>query len=363
MDRSLKIELTNMCLLYDDKHVLVQEKQGLKDKYKGRLVFPGGHVEPDESLLDSVIREMKEETGLTIHNPQPCGFKDWILEDGTRYLVIATLNAHKGIVWGLDYDGIIHRRLVSSASDKHVIMWDCSQNEIRKIKVVDAHNSSIWNVNYNHAGTQFVTTGDDSEFKVWDAIDFKLLYCIKGYTNLLRNIHISIERQSLFIAGDDMIIREYSLANLDVPRKIYIGHTNRVRHVDVSPNGKLLVSCGDDGNVILWNIERKTHKCYKGHKKRVWTVSFISNDEFVSAGEENDIYLWNMNSITPKILMGHSNWIWALSFFSEKNYSSAQERTTPAFCGIWTTEKLLLDSATIPNGCLQPPSALPENTL
>lgn len=88
MDRSSKIELTNMCLIYDDEHVLIQEKQGLKEKYKGGLVFPGGHVEANESLLDSVIREIKEETGLTIRNPQPCGFKDWILEDGTRYIVL-----------------------------------------------------------------------------------------------------------------------------------------------------------------------------------------------------------------------------------------------------------------------------------
>lgn len=88
MDRASKIELTNMCLIYDEKRVLVQEKQGLNEKYNGGLVFPGGHVEPDESLLNSVIREMKEETGLTIHNPQPCGFKDWIQEDGTRYIVL-----------------------------------------------------------------------------------------------------------------------------------------------------------------------------------------------------------------------------------------------------------------------------------
>lgn len=31
-------------------------------------MFPGGHVEPSESLLQSVIREMKEETGLDIKN-------------------------------------------------------------------------------------------------------------------------------------------------------------------------------------------------------------------------------------------------------------------------------------------------------
>ena len=31
---------------------------------------------------------MKDETGLNIYNPQPCGYKDWILDDGTRYIVL-----------------------------------------------------------------------------------------------------------------------------------------------------------------------------------------------------------------------------------------------------------------------------------
>jgi 8-oxo-dGTP diphosphatase len=86
MNRKSEIELTNMCLIYNESKILVQEKAGTK--YPGGLVFPGGHVEPGESLLDSVVREMKEETGLTIYNPQPCGYKDWILEDGTRYIVL-----------------------------------------------------------------------------------------------------------------------------------------------------------------------------------------------------------------------------------------------------------------------------------
>lgn len=86
MSRKKEIELTNMCLIYNDDAVLVQEKSGTK--YKGGLVFPGGHVEEGESLRDSMIREIKEETGLTISELQPCGFKDWIQEDGTRYIVL-----------------------------------------------------------------------------------------------------------------------------------------------------------------------------------------------------------------------------------------------------------------------------------
>ncbi|WP_274969540.1 8-oxo-dGTP diphosphatase [Lachnoanaerobaculum orale] len=83
MSRKSEIELTNMCLICDGNKVLVQEKVGTKG-----LVFPGGHVEEGESLLESVVREMKEETGLTIEKPKVCGFKDWIQEDGTRYVVL-----------------------------------------------------------------------------------------------------------------------------------------------------------------------------------------------------------------------------------------------------------------------------------
>ena len=86
MNRKSNIELTNMCLIYDEDKILVEEKTGTE--HQGGLVFPGGHVEQGESLLESVIREMKEETGLTIKNPQPCGFKDWIQDDGTRYIVL-----------------------------------------------------------------------------------------------------------------------------------------------------------------------------------------------------------------------------------------------------------------------------------
>ena len=83
MSRKSEIELTNMCLICDGNKVLVQEKAGTNG-----LVFPGGHVEEGESLLESVVREMKEETGLTIENPKICGFKNWIQEDGTRYIVL-----------------------------------------------------------------------------------------------------------------------------------------------------------------------------------------------------------------------------------------------------------------------------------
>ena len=81
MSRASLVELTNLCVICDGGRVLVQDKAGCG------IVFPGGHVEPGESMLASVIREMREETGLTIEHPALCGLKDWMREDGTRFLV------------------------------------------------------------------------------------------------------------------------------------------------------------------------------------------------------------------------------------------------------------------------------------
>ena len=66
MSKYEKAELTNMCMIYDGAgRVVVQDKVG---KNWGGITFPGGHVEKDESFVDSVIREVKEETGLDVSN-------------------------------------------------------------------------------------------------------------------------------------------------------------------------------------------------------------------------------------------------------------------------------------------------------
>lgn len=84
--RTEVVTLTNMCMVYDDKgNVVVQDK--VDDEWGG-LTFPGGHIEKGESFVDSVIREVFEETGLTIESPRICGTKDWMRKDGSRYLVI-----------------------------------------------------------------------------------------------------------------------------------------------------------------------------------------------------------------------------------------------------------------------------------
>ena len=84
MEKAERVILTNLCMIREGSKVLVEEKVG---KGADGIIFPGGHVEAHEPIVDAVIREMKEETGLTITSPRLCGVKEWINEDGSRYVV------------------------------------------------------------------------------------------------------------------------------------------------------------------------------------------------------------------------------------------------------------------------------------
>lgn len=84
MSRTEQVELTCLCLIYKDDKILLQNR--IKKDWKG-YTLPGGHIEPGESFVDAVIREMKEETGLDIFNPKLCGIKQFPTPEG-RYVVL-----------------------------------------------------------------------------------------------------------------------------------------------------------------------------------------------------------------------------------------------------------------------------------
>ncbi len=92
MARVESIVLTNMCLLENEEgEILVQDR--LSKDWPG-ITFPGGHVEENESIHDSMIREFHEETGLKLLDLKLCGILHWTPLSNARYITIC-YKAHR----------------------------------------------------------------------------------------------------------------------------------------------------------------------------------------------------------------------------------------------------------------------------
>lgn len=142
---SEKVIFTNMCMIYDDNKVVVIDRK--KKDFLG-ITFPGGYVEIGESFTDAVIREVQEETGLTIHSPRICGIKDWY-DNSERYVVLlykanklkGTLKSSKeGCVWWEDIDNFSNLSLAKDMSDMIRVFKESDLSEFFYYK-----NNNEWN--------------------------------------------------------------------------------------------------------------------------------------------------------------------------------------------------------------------------
>ena len=143
-----QVTLTNMCMVYDGDKVLVQNR--VKPNWSG-IAFPGGHVEAGESFVKSVIREVQEETGLTITNPRLCGIKHWSYEDGSRYMVLlyktnqfsgALRSSEEGDVFWTTFEELTNLPMAEGMADTLPLFLDDALSEFH----------------YEQAGTDWIHT-------------------------------------------------------------------------------------------------------------------------------------------------------------------------------------------------------------
>ena len=139
MDKMTNVLMFNMCMVVDKERnkVLVLDKI---DSQWGGITFPGGHIENGESITESTIREIKEETGLDISGLESCGIIDWYNSDThDRWLIFLyrtecfsgqlVSETEEGKVFWIDMTDIYNQKLASGMETYLKLFFGDKYNE------------------------------------------------------------------------------------------------------------------------------------------------------------------------------------------------------------------------------------------
>ena len=89
--------LTTLCyLIKDNQYLMLHRTKKEQDINAGKYIGVGGHVEEGESPYDCIIREVKEETGLTLNSAKYRGYITFVMGSETEHAILFTSDDFAG---------------------------------------------------------------------------------------------------------------------------------------------------------------------------------------------------------------------------------------------------------------------------
>ena len=114
-----------------------------------------------------------------------------------------------------------------------------------------------------------------------------------GHQGSINALAISPDGKWLISAGQDSTIKIWSLQTGILLRTLY-GHNAQVVDIAISPDGRYVASASEDGTARLWNVAGgQQMRDLAGHRNLISSVAFTAGGQQVITGSTDTIKFWD----------------------------------------------------------------------
>jgi WD40 repeat protein len=218
-----------------------------------------------------------------------------------------------------------------------VQLWDVRSGRLKST----LETGYVLAVTFSPDGMMVATGGGQlrksGDVRLWDARTGHPVAILSGHTDLVRALAFSPDGKSLATASFDSTVRIWEVPGGNL-RATLLGHEAGVLTLAFSPDGTTLATGGYDEEPHLWDVATgHLRTVLHNHPGTVWTSIFSPDGKMLAAGcEDNVARLWD--SSTGRLVMqaaGHTDAVSGVAF-------SSDGRTMATCCGdktvrLWDT--------------------------
>ena len=219
----------------------------------------------------------------------------WNLSDRTKK---AEFKVEGDIPYSVAINPMFSRFVLVGRKDGYINAWDLQRN--KRITNRKLHTGPVLSVAYqpNGKGT-YMTTGGDGYLKIRFPKGRREQH--KIHNRPVFDMAFDPSGHNVITTGKDRVLKKWDIAKKLSDSGDFKGHLRYVLSVDISPDGKKIVSGGADKFALVWSTEtQRPIGQLEGHAGDVEDVAFSPNGKFiVSSSEDRSVRVWSGEYFEP----------------------------------------------------------------
>ncbi|KAA0200276.1 hypothetical protein HAZT_HAZT000769 [Hyalella azteca] len=187
----------------------------------------------------------------------------------------------------VSWSSYLKNKLASSDYDGDVTIWDAFTTQ--KQHVYKEHQKRCWSVDFNKMDTKLMASGsDDACVKLWHLDSERSLTSLEAKANVCCVQFNPESRYHLAFGSADHCVHYYDLRKMKEPLRLFKGHKKAVSYVKFISSNEI-VSASTDSQLKVWNVDKPNCvQSLQGHINDKNFVGLATDGEYVACGSENN---------------------------------------------------------------------------